>query len=115
MRGKLQTRLQQVVGPEFQFEHARLSGIFWYPPGGVREWHTNDHDLAGNTKKKQESKSEEENIFASQVWRMYYIRTVRDEDFDAKLRNLNTRPADAHGHSAMHIVPGKDAGITSQV
>merc|ERR1719356_38044 len=89
--------------------------MFWYPPGGVREWHTNNHDLVGNTNNKIETSNREEQIFASQEWRLYYIRTVRDTDFDAKLQHMKTRPADAHGHSAFHIVPGKDNGITLQV
>eukprot|EP00956_Cyclotella_meneghiniana_P035304 scaffold113534_cov33-Cyclotella_meneghiniana.AAC.1 len=123
-----------------QWEMGRLSGMFWYPPGAVREWHTNYLDLKGSTtsnnnnKKKHNTKEEE--IFSSQVWRMYYVRTVRDDDFDRQLQKLqnklllkrdkqNNQVLDTgmmidtdwsmNDHSAMHIIPGQDEGITLEV
>ena len=129
MRTALQSRIQQLL-PNFNFEHGRQSGMFWYPPGGVREWHTNALDLVGNTKKKINkdstsgsvtTTSKEEAIFETQVWRMYYVRTVRDTEFDAKLSKLRKKQVDTitnegtNDHSAMHIIPGKDGGITLDV
>lgn len=105
----------------------RQSGMFWYPPGSVREWHTNYLDLVGNTKKdKTRSDAQDEEIFASQVWRMYFVRTVRDAEFDDKLRSkqqsfgngaVNNATVDdsVNDHSAMHIIPGDDKGITLDV
>ena len=80
MRNALQTKIQQVVVSlsDFEFDHGRQSGMFWYPPGGVREWHRNYLDLVGNTKNQKQKKrdngsstaaekTKEEEIFASQV------------------------------------------------
>ena len=134
MRTTLQSRIQQLL-PNFNFEHGRQSGMFWYPPGGVREWHTNALDLIGNTKKIKKktnnnkdsvsggsaTKTKEEAIFETQVWRMYYVRTVRDTEFDTKLSKLRKEQGDTitngltNDHSAMHIIPGKDEGITLDV
>jgi hypothetical protein len=106
----------QKISPNFIFQHARQSGNFWYPPGGVREWHTNELDLVGNMIGGGHSKEEE--IFAKQTWRAYFVRTVRDEEFDKRLSKLRKgRHVDnsSNDHSAMHIIPGKDAGITLDV
>ncbi|KAL7551393.1 hypothetical protein ACHAWF_017108, partial [Thalassiosira exigua] len=115
MRKALQRRLQQ-LRPDFNgFEHGRQSGMFWYPPGGVREWHTNYLDLVGNMK--GGGSPEEEEIFARQVWRMYVVRTSRDPQIDEKLSKLRKHKVDrsAIDHSAMHIIPRKDSGITLDV
>ena len=115
MRNALQERIQQLI-PTFRFEKARQSGMFWYPPGGVREWHTNKLDLVGNTKGDGKTKSEE--IFASQTWRMYFVRTVRDSEFDKKLTKLRKGEAvdtSSNDHSALHIIPGNNDGITLDV
>lgn len=118
MRGKLQRRLQQLL-PEFRFESGRMSGMFWYPPGGVREWHNNHLDLVGNAKKQGSVPNREQEILASQVWRMYAVRTVRDQDFDGRLDQLrNTEEGADRGNddgSAMHVIPGGDSGITFDV
>lgn len=106
------------------FDMGRQSGMFWYPPGSVREWHSNYLELVGNTKKNQNANNpRDEEIFASQVWRMYFVRTVRDGEFDARLRKLRSKTAgveaatdeSANDHSAMHIIPGDDDGITVEV
>lgn len=107
MRHHLQHLLQQPG-----LEYGRQSGMFWYPPGGVREWHNNNLDLVGN--------AGQEEILGSQVWRMYFVRTVRDAVFDeklAKLRNTDGGVVDEsnNDHSAMHIIPGEDDGITLDV
>lgn len=132
MRRKLQRRLQDLLPDRFEdgFEYGRQSGMFWYPPGGVREWHSNYLDLVGNTKKDKKDggsgtsrqQRNDEKIFASQVWRMYFVRTVRDEEFDEKLtKSKKKKSGDAvdrrsnNDHSAMHIIPGEDAGITLDV
>ena len=115
MRNALQERIRQVI-PTFSFDKARQSGMFWYPPGGVREWHTNKLDLVGNTKGGEKTKAEE--TFASQTWRMYFVRTVRDEEFDKKLTKLRKGEAvdtSNNDHSALHIIPGNDDGITLDV
>lgn len=127
MRNRLERRMRLLL-PDFDgFEHGRQSGMFWYPPGGVREWHDNRLDLVGNTKKGGRSRKEEEIIFASQVWRMYFVRTARDPEFDEKLDMLrdvdvsSDRGGGGGGgssgddHSAMHILPGEDPGITLDV
>lgn len=113
MRTKLQRQLSKET-PGFKFSHGRPSGMYWYPPGAVREWHSNYLDLIGNTKEK---KTGNEKIYASQTWRMYFIRTVRDEEFDGLLQNLGVGgiSADVDDHSAMHIIPGEDEGITLDV
>ena len=116
MRNALQQRIHQLI-PNFSFDKARQSGMFWYPPGGVREWHTNKLDLVGNTKGGEKTKAEE--IFATQTWRMYFVRTVRDEEFDKKLTKLRKGKAadtNSNDHSALHIIPGNDDdGITLDV
>ena len=141
MRQEFQQRLkeQKLQFPGFNgLEMGRQSGMFWYPPGAVREWHSNYLDLVGNMKpggggreRGDDRKKKDEEIFASQVWRMYFVRVVRDSEFDeklAKLRkskggandtetmanwNVDTSPND---HSAMHIIPGEDRlGITLEV
>ncbi|KAL3794941.1 hypothetical protein HJC23_004318 [Cyclotella cryptica] len=124
----MRQKLQQVL-PE-GLEMGRQSGMFWYPPGGVREWHNNYLDLVGTTKKgKTDSEKRDEDIFASQVWRMYFVRTVRDKEFDEKLRNLRSKETSrnkapgvdatvdesVNDYSAMHIIPGDDDGITLEV
>lgn len=117
MRRELQQKLQRVVPGFDGFDYGRQSGMFWYPPGGVREWHNNRLDLVGNTKGKGGGKQEEE-IFSTQVWRMYFVRTTRDPEFDRKLAKLKKSEAvdqSSNDHSAMHIIPGDDAGITLEV
>lgn len=114
MRAKFLNELSKAT-PGFTFQHGRPSGMYWYPPGAVREWHSNYLDLLGNTKQKQTGN---EKIFASQMWRMYFIRTVRDEEFDALLQRLGVGTRgnnDIDDHSAMHIIPGEDEGITLDV
>jgi len=115
MRTKFQDELSKAT-PGFTFQHGRPSGMYWYPPGAVREWHSNYLDLIGNTKQKQTGN---EKIYASQMWRMYFIRTVRDDQFDALLQNLGVGGSgnnnDIDDHSAMHIIPGEDEGITLDV
>jgi len=39
----------------YQQFHVKVTGLFYYPPGGYAEWHTNRYDIVG--------------------WRFYYIRT----------------------------------------
>mmetsp|Transcript_16302 Transcript_16302/g.29459 ORF Transcript_16302/g.29459 Transcript_16302/m.29459 type:complete len:174 (-) Transcript_16302:838-1359(-) len=166
MRSALQSRLlQQQFFPKntnktfVGFEYGRQSGMYWYPPGGVREWHTNYLDLIGNAARQSSSSSSSssssvsssvggaaadddddekttQDIFASQVWRMYFVRTTRDEEFDLKSDRLRKSAKkgggegvvddDDNGHgqhnrrrnenkddrSAMHIIPGDDSDIT---
>jgi len=115
MRNALQERIKQVI-PNFTFDKARQSGMFWYPPGGVREWHTNKLDLVGN--RKGDGKTASEEIFASQTWRMYFVRTIRDSEFDKKLTKLRKGEAvdtSSNDHSALHIIPGNNDGITIDV
>ena len=117
MRRGFQNRIQRSVPGFDRFEYGRQSGMFWYPPGGVREWHNNRLDLVGNARSKGGGKREEE-IFATQVWRMYFVRTTRDPEFDRKLAKLRKSEAVDHSsndHSAMHIIPGDDGGITLEV
>mmetsp|Transcript_8194 Transcript_8194/g.16303 ORF Transcript_8194/g.16303 Transcript_8194/m.16303 type:complete len:515 (-) Transcript_8194:57-1601(-) len=141
MRSKLQDRLLEHKN-EVQnfngFEMGRLSGMFWYPPGAVREWHDNHLDLIGhinNGRVVSDAKKKDEEILASQVWRMYFVRVVRDENFDEKLASLRMSFADnerdpgnnnltvdewvdssANDHSATHIIPGDDkTGVTLEV
>lgn len=40
----------------YQKYHVRVTGLFYYPPGGYAEWHTNRYDIHG--------------------WRFYYIKTT---------------------------------------
>lgn len=114
----MRTKFQKEVAkdtPGFQFEYGRPSGMYWYPPGAVREWHSNYLDLGGvNT---NEKKTGNQNIYASQMWRMYFIRTVRDEEFDGLLQDLGVGGSsnDVDDQSAMHIIPGEDEGITLDV
>lgn len=139
MRQQFQQRLTQQNHsiPDFNgLEKGRPSGIFWYPPGGVREWHSNYLDLVGSVKNSNldrngVSNKRDEEIFASQVWRMYFVRVVRDDEFDDKLEKLQKSNADSNNetkekhaerldktasdHSAMHIIPGDDSGITLDV
>lgn len=115
MRTKFQKEVSKET-PGFKFQYARPSGMYWYPPGAVREWHSNYLDLGGvNTK--NEKKTENQNIYSSQMWRMYFIRTVRDEEFDGLLHNLGVGGSsnDVDDQSAMHIIPGEDEGITLDV
>lgn len=53
----------------------------------------------------------------SQVWRMYFVRTVRDTQFDNKLEKLTKKSCDGNSndHSGMHIIPGEDTGLTLAV
>jgi hypothetical protein len=60
---------------------------------------------------------------------MYFVRTVREEEFDEKLRKLRSKQTSrgkatdveatvdesVNDHSAMHIIPGDDDGITLDV
>ena len=50
---------------------------------------------------------------------MYFVRTVRDEEFDKKLTKLRKGKevdASSNDHSALHIIPGNDDdGITLDV
>jgi hypothetical protein len=49
---------------------------------------------------------------------MYFVRTTRDPEFDRKLAKLKKSEAvdqSSNDHSAMHIIPGDDAGITLEV
>ncbi len=50
---------------------------------------------------------------------MYFVRTVRDEEFDKKLTKLRKGKAadtNSNDHSALHIIPGNDDdGITLDV
>lgn len=149
-------RRNQLQQHSIEWENGRLSGMFWYPPGGVREWHTNYLDLKGsitggissnndgrtvkrnnNDENEKRIKSREEEIFGSQVWRMYYVRTVRDDDLDDRLQKLHNKSLSkgqnddgvldttddavdstdwsVNDHSAMHIIPGRDKGITLEV
>ncbi|KAL7466983.1 hypothetical protein ACHAXS_007253 [Conticribra weissflogii] len=141
MRKKLQDRLLEHKSelPNFNgFEMGRHSGMFWYPPGAVREWHNNYLDLIGHIKNGRavsHVKKKDEEMLASQVWRMYFVRVVRDEKFDKKLASLRRSIAgnegelgnstlivnewvdsSANDHSAMHIIPGDDkTGVTLEV
>lgn len=108
---------------DVKLEMGRQSGMFWYPPGAVREWHSNYLDLVGSAKKNDNANPSDKAIFASQEWRMYFVRTVRDENFDSKLRKLKSKKLDVNvtidestnDHSAMHMIPGDDTGITLEV
>jgi hypothetical protein len=79
----------------------RNSGTFWYPPGGVREWHTNRLDIKGNP------------MLENQPWRMYYIRilpstTTPPGDSDKSDGNAKERTG-----SGMHLLyEGEDRGVT---
>ena len=115
MRDEFQNELSKST-PGFKFAFGRPSGMYWYPPGAVREWHSNYLDLGEVTKSQHQLMTGNEHIYASQVWRMYFIRTVRDEEFDGLLRHLGVATSnDVEDHSAMHIIPGDDEGITLDV
>lgn len=115
MRNEFQNELSKST-PGFKFAFGRPSGMYWYPPGAVREWHSNYLDLGEVTKSQHQLMTGNEHIYASQVWRMYFIRTVRDEKFDGLLRHLGVVTSnDAEDRSAMHIIPGDDEGITLDV
>lgn len=118
MRTKFQKEISKDT-PGFQFEYGRPSGMYWYPPGAVREWHSNYLDLGWNpNEKKNEKMVGNQHIMASQTWRMYFIRTVRDEEFDGLLHDLGvggSNSNDVDDQSAMHIIPGEDEGITLDV
>lgn len=116
MRNEFQNELSKST-PGFKFAFGRPSGMYWYPPGAVREWHSNYLDLGEVTKSQHQLMTRNEHIYASQVWRMYFIRTVRDEEFDGLLRHLgvDTSSNGVDDHSAMHIIPGDDEGITLDV
>lgn len=60
-----------------------VSGCFWYPPGSLREWHTNE----GSVRRDK---------FGSQ-WRMYYIRQVPVQGAEAK---------STFNQTAMHVIEG---------
>jgi hypothetical protein len=92
--------------------------MYWYPPGGVREWHSNYLDLVGHTGASGDGSSNAgaEDIFASQVWRMYFVRTARDDAFDDdRFEGKETARGRRDDRSAMHIVPGEQPGITLDV
>lgn len=118
MRTKLQSKIQQ-LRPNFTFEAGRQSGMFWYPPGGVREWHNNALDLVGNARSTKQNNMEQ--VLNTQVWRMYFVRTLRDDEIDNKLETLRIKRGEVldksslNDHSAMHIIPGDDTGITLDV
>lgn len=40
----------------YQQYHVKVTGLFYYPPGGYAEWHTNRYDIIG--------------------WRFYYVKTT---------------------------------------
>ena len=111
---QLVNRLRQALPSFTGWEHGRQSGMFWYPPGGVREWHTNRYDLGHEMMGLKPSDRE---VMKSQVWRMYFVRTIRDDEFDNKLEKLKKRSSDGsnNDHSGMHIIPGEDAGLTVEV
>ncbi|EED86686.1 predicted protein [Thalassiosira pseudonana CCMP1335] len=120
MRQQFQQSIQRLL-PTFELEMGRHSGMFWYPPGGVREWHCNYLDVQGAAGGKNGDKRDEA-IFNSQVWRMYFVRTVRDAEFDDKLSKLRMKVSGdgtvdrgSNDHSAMHIIPGGDEGTTLEV
>ena len=111
---QLVKRLQQSMPSFTGWESGRQSGMFWYPPGGVREWHTNRYDLGHEITKLSPRDRE---VMKSQVWRMYFVRTVREDTFDTKLEKLKKRSSDSsnNDHSGMHIIPGEDAGLSLEV
>lgn len=55
----LATRISELFG-----EDARLSGFFYYPPGGFKEWHTDFEDPQVDA--------------AERHWRIYMLRTAKD-------------------------------------
>lgn len=115
MRAQQLIHRLQLALPSFTgWAHGRQSGMFWYPPGGVREWHNNKYDLGHEMTKLNPADRE---AMKSQVWRMYFVRTVRDTQFDNKLEKLTKKSCDGNSndHSGMHIIPGKDAGLTMEV
>ena len=111
---QLVKRLQRSMPSFTGWESGRQSGMFWYPPGGVREWHTNRYDLGHEITKLSPRDRE---VMKSQVWRMYFVRTVREDTFDTKLEKLKKRSSDGsnNDHSGMHIIPGEDAGLSLEV
>jgi len=115
MRVELRRRVREVL-PGFEFEHGRVSGTYWYPPGGVREWHSNYLDLVGHDPEAGGDGNDAggQDIFASQVWRMYFVRTARDND-DTDRPAPRGRRRDDDDRSAMHILPGEEPGITLAV
>ena len=115
MRTKFQNEISKDT-PGFQFQHGRPSGMYWYPPGAVREWHSNYLDLGGGNSE-EKKKTANQQILATQTWRMYFVRTVRDGEFDGLLHDLGVGGSsnDVDDHSAMHIIPGDDEGITLDV
>jgi hypothetical protein len=56
---ELWTRHRKEMKEELQKRGIEVTGSFYYPPGGYREWHTNADKHAG--------------------WRMYYVRVLEEE------------------------------------
>lgn len=56
---KLWTRHRREMKAELEKRGIEVTGSFYYPPGGYREWHTNADKTSG--------------------WRMYYVRVLENE------------------------------------
>lgn len=68
-----------------------MSGTYWYPPGAVREWHTNRFDVR------------------DQPWRMYFVRLQPAASEAMGLASNMTQDAALMNLSAMHVLePGAD-------
>jgi hypothetical protein len=81
----LDTPLARTISSIFG-DQGRLSGFFYYPPGGFKEWHTDFEDPQPDSEKH---------------WRIYMLRTTRDArswfqylDADGKIRKV----VDRNGH-----------------
>lgn len=60
-RAKLLEMMRDALGEDY--EGARPSGTYWYPPGGVREWHTNKFDVQNGD---------------AQPYRLYFVKLKRE-------------------------------------
>eukprot|EP00282_Hemiselmis_andersenii_P043729 CAMPEP_0172060590 /NCGR_PEP_ID=MMETSP1043-20130122/8035_1 /TAXON_ID=464988 /ORGANISM="Hemiselmis andersenii, Strain CCMP441" /LENGTH=276 /DNA_ID=CAMNT_0012720345 /DNA_START=592 /DNA_END=1422 /DNA_ORIENTATION=- len=76
----------QYKNPEVSFR-----GMYWYPPGGFTEWHTDGHHVEG--------------------WRVYFTEVdIEKESYFAFINAIgkSTRVLDWHGQANMfRLIPGK--------
>ena len=63
----------------------------------MREWHSNYDltDIVGSTKKQRNGNPRDEEVFSSQEWWIYFVRTVQDNEFDEKMARLKSKLSDA--------------------
>lgn len=75
-------------------EQGRLSGFFYYPPGGFKEWHTDYEDPLTDPEKK---------------WRVYILRTTKDNKswfqyFDHASGSIR-KIVDRNGYMNLFVLP----------